>query len=77
MNVGATNTLGYVLFQFDFWIGPSRVHRFVDVSVSPDQKRQFLSQLHMRDIRSEILIRDLEEYVVLGLHSLPAIPDES
>ncbi|XP_075734004.1 carboxypeptidase B isoform X2 [Rhipicephalus microplus] len=48
---------------FDFWLEPSRVHRFVDVSVSPNKQRQFLDQLHWRDIPSEVLIHDLEQEI--------------
>ncbi|XP_049275958.1 carboxypeptidase B isoform X2 [Rhipicephalus sanguineus] len=60
---------------FDFWLEPSRVHRFVDVSVSPNKQRQFLDQLHWRDIPSEVLIHDLEQEINNSTTSRSDVPD--
>ncbi|XP_077540980.1 carboxypeptidase B-like isoform X1 [Haemaphysalis longicornis] len=59
----------------DFWLEPSRVHRFVDVSVSPDRQRHFLDQLHRRDIPSEVLIHDLEQEINNSTTSRSDDPD--
>ncbi|XP_064487468.1 carboxypeptidase B-like [Ornithodoros turicata] len=45
---------------YDFWIEPSYVDRFVDVSVAPEEKRHFVQELQERNISSEVLIEDVQ-----------------